>query len=177
MELTQTQISEMNTRPLDGVDTVIIHHSVADKTLDISQISAMEIASQGFVCVGYHAYTKCVDVAGDKWVVQQGRPITCVPAAALDYNTRSYDICLGGNYHPGGAPFLDTVSENALHLIAAQILNAKRKLPNLKYLIGHRDVTLKITHDSNDATACPGDRLYARLHDLRLMTGLSDFPK
>lgn len=176
MQLTQTQLNDMNHRSLDVVDTAIIHHSVAKKTLDISDVAAMEEASQGFITVGYHAYAKCVDVEKDEWVVQEGRPNDCVPAAALGYNTKSYDICIAGNYEPNvaGVP-TDNVSENALKVVAAHIAEAKTKLPNLKYLIGHRDVTNVITHDPNDATACPGDLLYARLHDLRVATGLHSY--
>lgn len=33
-------------------------------------------------------------------------------------------------------------------------------------IIGHRDVT-GIVHDSTDATDCPGDKLYARLVEIR----------
>ena len=176
MQLTQTQLTDMNHRDLDVVDTVILHHAVADPTLDISEIAAMEQKAQGFITVGYHVYVKCVDVENDQWVAQMGRPIDCVPAAALGYNTKSYDICIGGNYQPNveGVP-TNTVSENALKAAIAQILAAKGKLPNLKYLIGHRDVTDVITHDPDDATACPGDLLYARLHELRVATGLHSY--
>jgi hypothetical protein len=167
-------------RALKTVDTIIIHHSVADKTLDISQIATMEERDQGFIDVGYHVYTKCIDVQKDLWVCQQGRPIWAIPAAAYGYNTQSYDICIGGNYHPGGASFLDEVSEYALHVVAKQIEQAKTKLPNLKYLAGHRDVaTWKAEQGLNPgdySTACPGNLLYARLGILRQLTGLAVRP-
>lgn len=176
MQLTQTQLTDMEQRDTSAVDTAIVHHAVADKTLDISQIAAMEQAAQGFITVGYHAYLKCVDPVKDEWVVQEGRPLDCVPAAALGYNLKSYDICMGGNYQPNveGVP-TDAVSENALKVLIAHLHEVKAKLPALKYLIGHRDVTNVITHDPNDATACPGDLLYARLHDMRVATGLHSY--
>lgn len=180
MQLVQSVLNALGVRPLSAVDTVIIHHSVADKTLDISDIDEMEQRSQGFITVGYHCYTKCVDTKNDLWVVQQGRPIWAIPAAAYGYNTASYDICIGGNYQEGGAPFLDEVSDHALKAVAAQIAVAKKKLPNLKYLMGHRDVaTIKAKQGLNPgdySTACPGDRLYAKLHDLRVLTGLHTHP-
>ena len=179
MQLTQTQLTEMNTRGLTIVDGIIIHHSVADKTLDISEIAAMEQASQGFITVGYHCYLKCVDVEKDEWVAQMGRPIEYVPAAALGYNTRSIDICFGGNYHPGGASFLDKVSPNAIKVAVAFIETCKRKCPNIKYLDGHRDVATWLDilkqeglSPSDVSTACPGDLLYQQLHQLRVDTGL-----
>jgi hypothetical protein len=176
MQLTQTQISEMTTRDPSVVDTIIIHHAVADPTLDISQIAAMEEAAQDFITVGYHEYLKLVDPANDQWVAQMGRLINEVPAAALDYNTKSYDICVGGNYEPNveGVP-TNQVSPNALKLVIARVQAVKAKLPNLKYLIGHRDVANVITHNPNDATACPGDLLYAQLWQLRQATGLHSY--
>ena len=182
MQFTDSQLDDFGTRQLDVVDTVIIHHSVYAKTADITEIDVMERRSQGFVAVGYHAYAKCVSVNGDSWVVQNGRPIWAVPAAAYGMNTDSYDICIGGNYQPGVAGIeLDDVSEHALTVVAARIAEAKAKLPNLKYLIGHRDVaTIKAKAGLNPgdySTACPGDRLYERLHDLRVMTGLANRPE
>lgn len=183
MLITQDQLTEMRHRDLSIVDGAILHHSDADKTLDITEIAAMEKKDQDFVTVGYHAYVKCVDVDKDLWVVQIGRPIDVVPAAALGYNSRSIDICIGGNYHPGAQSWTDTVSDRALHAAAAWILEAKRKLPNLKYLDGHRDVATwhsilaaENMTPTDVATACPGDRLYARLHDLRVLTGLHTRP-
>ena len=184
MQLTQTQLSDMNHRDISGADTVIIHHSVAAKTLDISEISAMEQASQGFIVVGYHAYVKCVDVARDLWVVQIGRPLDCVPAAAYGYNTASIDICIGGNYQPDvpGVP-TDAVSETSVKAACAWILEAKTKLPNLKYLAGHRDVetwTAVLAAEgytpADVATACPGQRLYDQLWHLRDLTSLHSHP-
>lgn len=180
MNIPRSIAAMLGVRSLKAVDTIIIHHSVAEKTLDISEIAQEEETSQGFLSIGYHVYTKCIDVEKDLWVCQQGRPIWAIPAAAYGYNTQSYDICIGGNYHPGGAPFLDDVSAYALHVVAKQIELAKSKLPNLKYLAGHRDVaTWKAKQGLNPgdySTACPGDRLYARLDDLRKMTGLAVHP-
>lgn len=185
MQLTQTQIAEMNHRDLSVVDGIILHHSVFAKTADISEVAAMEEKSQGFITVGYHAYVKCVDPDKDEWVVQIGRPIDCVPAAAYGYNTRSVDICIGGNYEPNvpGVP-TDAVSENALKAAAAWISEVREKCTNVKYLDGHRDVekwTSILAAEgytpADVATACPGDLLYARLHDLRVLTGLHQRPQ
>lgn len=181
MILTKSILNALGVRPLYSVDTVIIHHTVAPKTDDISTLAQMEEVSQNFITIGYHAYAKCIDPDKDIWVMQQGRPIWAVPAAAYGMNVDSYDISIGGNYQPGGASFLDTPSDHALRVVAAQILLAKKKLPNLKYLMGHRDVaTIKQKQGLDPAdysTACPGDLLYAKLHDLRVMTGLHTRPE
>jgi hypothetical protein len=159
------------------ITCIVIHHSVAKPTLDIEEIAVEEIASQGFVTVGYNAYVKD---AGISWVVQIGRPIDKLPAAQYGMNEEGYAICLGGNYHPGGASFVTPVSQNALNLIALHIKAVKAKAPNLKYLIGHRDVATIKQHlgqnPSEFSTACPGDLLYAKLDDLRAATGLAKWP-
>jgi hypothetical protein len=184
MQLTQTQLADMNHRDLAVVDCVIIHHSVGAQTMDIADVAAEEEADQHFITVGYHAYVKLVDEAHDLWAVQIGRPIEDVPAAALGYNTRSIDICIGGNYEPN-VPNIATnnVSENALQAAIGWITGAKTKLPNLKYLAGHRDVATwteilaaEGETPADVSTACPGQILYDRLHDLRVATGLATRP-
>ena len=182
MQFTDQQLDDFGTRDLSTVDTVIIHHSVYRPTADIAEIDVMERASQGFVAVGYHGYAKLADPSTDAWVLQTGRPIWAVPAAAYGMNVNSYDLCIGGNYEPGVAGIdTNSVSSNALHVVAQRIYEAKAKLPNLKWLIGHRDVaTIKAKAGLDPAdfsTACPGDLLYARLHDLRAMTALANRPE
>lgn len=174
MFIDETLISK---RPLADVNVVIIHHTVAAQTLDITDIAREEIADQGFITVGYHELCKRTPTG---WVMQSGRAINDIPAAAYGMNENSYDIALGGNYHPGvvGVP-QDPVDPKALDVIVKQILAAKSKLPNLKMLIGHRDVaTIMAKRGLNPgdySTACPGDGMYAQLHYLRERTGLANW--
>jgi len=166
------------------VTTIFIHHSDALPTLDIVDLTVMEEASQGFKTIGYNYYVKCLSVANDLWTGQVGRPLEDIPAAQYGMNTQGYAICIGGCYEPGAAPFNTAVSDHALKIAAAQILLVKSKCPNLKYLQGHRDVKplmMQADHWLTDSeasadygTACPGDSLYARLDDLRKLTGLGN---
>jgi len=158
------------------ITCVFIHHTVMHKTADADDVRRVE----PFYTIGYNSYVKCVDVENDLWVVQQGRPLNRIPAAQYGMNTQGYAISIGGNYQPGAVSWLDTVSPNALHAAAAQIILVKKKCPNLKYLLGHRDVaTIKAKEGLNPgdyATSCPGENLYSRLDDLRKMVGLSKYP-
>jgi hypothetical protein len=171
-------IDKLADRAISDITCIVIHHSVAQPTLDIEEISAEEIASQGFICVGYNGYVK--KTGEDSWLLQEGRPIDKLPAAQYGMNTEGYAICLGGNFEPGAAPFLTVVTQNALDTIIDHIKQVKLKAPNLKYLIGHEDVaTIKQHQGLNPgdySTACPGKNLYAKLDAIRLATGLLRYP-
>lgn len=180
MQITPAQQAAMEHRPNGDVRYYIVHHSDGAKTTDISQIAAMEKTRLGAVTVGYHAYVR-KNPTTHLWEIQEGRTIDDVPAAAYGLNEPSYDICIAGNYHPGETALpLDTLEQDALDLVIARALAVKRKCPGLQFLIGHRDVaTIKQKQglDPADyATACPGDVLYARMHDLRVATGLHTPP-
>lgn len=172
MLLPQSVLDRMTDRDPSLVTCLVIHHTAGnDMNEDIAQIAAEEQRTFGFVTVGYHFV-----VHGDG-KIQVGRPINKLPAANLGMNTESVAISLDGNYHPPDRNYIGEVpTVHALHSVATVILHwVKPKCPNMKYLIGHRDVAI-IKNDSNDATACPGDLLYAKLHDLRVSTGLANHP-
>lgn len=180
----QVPTDELTDRAPSLIEYIVIHHSVAAQTIDIEDIARMEEAAQGFVTVGYNCYLKKIDHG---WVLQEGRPLDKLPAAQYGMNEVGYAICIGGNYQPDVANVpTNTVDEDALHLAVQRILQVKKKAPNLKYLIGHRDVEIiKGKQDGDDpafaaheyGTSCPGDALYARLHDLRILTGLKSPPE
>lgn len=176
MKITQTEQAEMAHRDPAAILYFIVHHSVAAPTLDITEISQMEQLSQGFVVVGYHAY--CKKLADGSWVIQEGRTMDDIPAAAYGLNEPSYDLCVGGNYEPSvpGVP-TNAIEDAVLNLVVERIKLVKSKCKNLRYLIGHRDVATIMENRGKDpanyATACPGDLLYAHLQELRNRTDLS----
>jgi N-acetyl-anhydromuramyl-L-alanine amidase AmpD len=166
--LNPTILHELTDRSLDVVEYVVIHHTAdTDMNKDIAEIAREEVGSMGFLTVGYHA------VIHANGVVQFGRPIGKVPAANLGMNTVSYAISLEGNFEEGDKGYIgekptEAQIQSAIHLIEL----VKGRLPNLKFLIGHRDVDRIMDGHGAYATACPGNLLYARLHDLRLATKL-----
>ena len=173
MQVPQNQLDH---RPIDDIKYFVIHHSVTAQDLDITQIASMEKASQGFVTVGYHCIVR-MNPATHKWEIQEGRTLDDVPAAAYGLNEPSYDLCLLGNYQPDvpGIP-TNQVPAEALPIIIEHINFVKGKCQNLQYLIGHRDVAAMMAKrgldPGNYSTDCPGDLLYAQMHDLRVATGL-----
>lgn len=174
-------INELAPRDPKSITHFVIHHSVASPSLDIEQIAAIDINSQGFVTVGYNAYMKIVN---DKPILQFGRPINTLPAAQYGMNTQGYALCIGGNYQPN-VPHVptNTLSDELWAKIEPVILQlitqVKSKAPNLKHLIGHRDVATIMVQNNPHAnpeeysTLCPGDILYAKLDELRVKSGLT----
>jgi hypothetical protein len=172
MIIPQATLDQLTDRSLAAVQYLVVHHTADnDQAQDAADIAREEIASMGFATIGYHA------VIWKDGKVQFGRPIGKVPAANLGLNTVSYAISLEGNFHPPDAGYRGEVpSDEQIDSLLSLIELVKTKLPNLQFLIGHRDVA-KIVDDPNDATACPGDLLYAKLHDLRVSTGLHSPPQ
>jgi len=173
MLLTPELLARLTDRDIAQIEYFVVHHTAdPDQVQDIAEIAAEEIASQGFSTVGYHA------VIWKTGEVQEGRPIGKVPAANLGLNTLSYAASLEGNFQPGSPGYSGEVpSAEALAALVERIELVKSKCPNLKYLIGHRDVAaiaVRLEGGSlgDYATACPGDDLYSHLHDLRVATGL-----
>lgn len=168
MEIPQAVLDRMTDRDAAAVvDTLVVHHTADnDQDQDIADIAREEMADQDFVTVGYHAVIK------KDGTIQYGRPIDKVPAAALDYNTRSVDVALEGNFHPSDANYIgEKPSDAQIHALIGYVRNVLHKCPRLSKLIGHRDVA-RLANDRSVATACPGDLLYNRLHDVRVATGL-----
>ncbi len=167
MEFTQEQLNRMTDRDLSVVAYVVIHHT-ADSSVnkDIAEIAREEIADQNFISVGYHA------VIQGSGAVQYGRPITKVPAANLGMNTVSYAIALEGNFQPGSPGYTGEKPTKAqLTALVALIEGVKPKLLNLRFLIGHNDVS-RLTGTPDNATACPGRDLISLLPSVRARTGL-----
>lgn len=178
MQFTQAQLDAMTDRELTEVEYFVVHHTAdPDENKDVAEIAREEVAAMHFLTVGYHAV-----IHGDG-TVQYGRPIGKVPAANTSVNapnpanrsmnTLSYAVALEGNFQPGSPGYCGEKPTKAqLDALVALIKNAKAKLPNAKYLIGHRDVA-RIMASPSDATACPGDDLYGLLHGVRIATGLA----
>jgi hypothetical protein len=178
MIIPQDVLDQMDTRRITEITSTFIHHSDADPTIDIEDIAKMEEASQGFLAIGYNAYVKKISPA--EWVVQIGRPLEYIPAAQYGMNTEGYAICIGGRYQPGASAVTDDVDPLALHVAMLHIRMVMKKVPTMRYLLGHRDVATIMAARGDDpgnySTACPGDLLYAKLDDLRIETGLLKYP-
>jgi hypothetical protein len=169
-------LAQLEVRKPTDVIGACIHHTVTLKTVTAEQIAAME----PFTTIGYNCLIrKTDDTVSGMWEIQEGRPALYVPAAQYGLNVEYYAIAVAGQYQPDAASWTDEVEEGALDLIVQRIHQLREHYGGtmpLQYLIGHRDVaTIKARAGGNPAdfsTLCPGDRLAARLDDLRIRTGL-----
>jgi hypothetical protein len=134
---------------------IIVHHTDGPQEQDVDAIEQEHLA-EGWSGIGYTEVIK-----GDGTVVQ-GRPDDAICAAALGLNYCSLNISLEGDFQS---------TESSEKPTDAQIDSLKQRLTyylsrySQAKIIGHRDVA-GIVGDSNDATACPGDVLYAMLPDI-----------
>jgi hypothetical protein len=172
-------LDQLTDRDPERIEYFVVHHSVADPATSIEDLAKAEISSQGFVTIGYNAVI--VKERGG-WKIHEGRPLNKLPAAQFGLNEQGYAVCVGGNYHPNveNVP-TNAVDPAALAVLVDRINAVKRKAPNLRFLIAHRDVaTIKAKHGgraSDFSTACCGDGLYAHMDALRAATGLAKPPE
>lgn len=129
-------------------DAIIIHH-VGNTNADVSaaRIHEWHLAN-GWAGIGYHF------VIRKNGNIEQGRPMDAVGAHCYGENSHTVGINLVGN-------FMDYQPETAQMASGARLIAALCKAyklePSANTVFGHRDF---------NATACPGDNLYARLPEL-----------
>ena len=150
---------DMLTRDLHTVTDLIIHHSAGALSETPEQIDAQH-RSQGWSGIGYHF------VITPDGQIYQGRPMTAVPAAAQDDNSKSVDICLIGDFQSDDAGFTGEPTAAQLDALLDLSVFVHQKRPNIVRTIGHRDVAC-LFDDPSVATACPGDDLYAHIPGLK----------
>lgn len=135
----------------------VIHHTTGGQMQDTQEIwdEHINIGDNG---IAYHYVIK-----GDGKVVR-GRPRDTVGAHAHGVNFESLGIVLEGNFQTG--------QDNYVTPTEKQINSLKELLGELYSIygrdvktIGHSDVA-DISGNPNDATACPGDTMYAQLPEI-----------
>lgn len=143
------------------VSKVFIHHTVTSAvTRSVSQEKAhmrelQQIAfSRGFSDI---SYSFIVFPSGRMY---EGRGWGVAGAHTLDHNSTAYGIALVGNFE------LYAPTDAALKAAARIIKKGRRaswiRPANQTQILGHRD-------SSSASTACPGKRLYSRLHYIKAM--------
>ena len=108
-------------------------------------------------------------VIGEDGTVYQGRPLEMVPAAAEDDNTASVDVSLTGNFQSDDPGYTGPPTTAQIQSLKDLCVFAHQKIPTIARIIGHRDVA-QMKGDPSVATACPGDKLYALLPEIRAYT-------
>ena len=139
----------------DAPRRIYLHHTVTPFRDALSpearmrQIQAYHMDTQGWCDIGYH-YVVSPD--GRIW---QGRPENRLGTHVANHNTNSTGISFMGNYmedHPTDRQLANT----------GRLVRWLRDTYGVaRDLIGHRDT---------NATACPGDHLYAKIGDIERLS-------
>jgi hypothetical protein len=134
---------------------IVVHHTACTNQMeDVNDIEKEHLA-EGWAGIGYHRVIK-----GDGTTVQ-GRPDKAVGAHAYRLNYCSVGISLEGWFHP---PYNEQPTPAQIQALKDNLKDLLAMFPDCK-IIGHRDVA-GIVKNSDAATACPGDILYAMLPDI-----------
>lgn len=128
---------EYNTRSLDSVSDLVIHHTVSPDDRTSAQIAAYHVNGRGWPGIGYHY------VIGGDGTIELVNYLDTISYHAAGANAYSVGIALKGN-------FTDTPPSKAqLQATGWLVDELKRELP-IVIALGHKEV-------AGSATACPGD--------------------
>lgn len=138
--LPQHRGDRYRTRPLDGVDTVTVHHTVSSS--GPHAIALYHINHNEWPGIGYH-----FTISADGTISQTNELTT---ESYHDRNNRSsIGVAFIGDFRTA-AP-----TDDALRAGRALIAWLREQVPTITQVVGHRD-------RPTNSTACPGDAL----HDL-----------
>lgn len=131
-------------------EKIVIHHTGnhADDDLSAAEIHRRHL-NQGWAGIGYHF------VVRKDGSVERGRPLDCIGCHAYGYNYCSIGIHVCGNFEIA-EPAQEQL--NLLPMLIADLCDAYGLNASDDIVIGHRDLM---------ATACPGEKLYQKLQDIR----------
>lgn len=130
---------------------IIIHHTGLPKDRDMTaaEIHMLHRDRLGWAGIGYHY------VIRKNGMIERGRGWNMVGAHAAENNKDSVGIALAGNFCIGSPT---PAQINSLVSLLVTLCGVYQLVPDELSVIGHRDV---------NATACPGDMLYAMLPQIR----------
>lgn len=133
---------------------IIVHHSAIGGT---DSVTAADIHREhqrlGWSGIGYHMF---IHKSG---LIETGRPLDDIGAHTYHYNNTSIGICLSGNFDEEMPTDMQIASTTKLIGLLCQMYSLN---PTEDTIFGHRDF---------NATACPGENLYADLSYLRQNAG------
>lgn len=128
---------------------IIVHHSATTgDDVSAADIHRMHLQN-GWSGIGYHMFIR------KSGLIETGRPLADIGAHTYRYNNNSIGICLAGNFNNEMPTDMQLASAGKLIGLLCQMYNLR---PNESTIFGHRDF---------NATACPGENLYADLYYLR----------
>jgi len=137
-ELTTHSTKQYNTRSLDSITDLVIHHTVSPDDRTSESIAAYHVNSKGWPGIGYHY------VIGADGTIEQVNELETVSYHASDVNGYSVGIALKGDFtelYP---------TDEQLAAAAWLVEYLIDTLPFAEVVYGHREAV-------GAATACPGD--------------------
>lgn len=154
--------SAMASRAISGITDLIIHHTAGALTQTPLDIDA-EHRAIGDAGIAYNF------VITPDGKIYMGRPAMYVPAATFGRNTESINVVLVGDFQSDDKFYTGEPTEAALDSLKSLAVYLHKLYPSIVRTIGHRDVApMFYPSDEGDySTACPGDKLYAHLPDIK----------
>lgn len=131
------------TRPLTGITTLTIHHTVSPPDRSIESIASYHVNSNGWPGIGYHFVIKDTGIIYQTNYLETKSYHAGSYAAPGDENAVSVGVTLQGDFTNAPPPQaqLDAARELVAHL--------KSVLPSVTAVLGHRQMP-------GASTACPG---------------------
>jgi N-acetylmuramoyl-L-alanine amidase len=137
-----------------STDYFVIHHAASAGDISAADIH-QEHQALGWAGCGYHYVIRY------SGAIERGRPRDTVGAHAYGVNECSVGVVLAGNFM-AAEPTAEQM--NSLAILLADLCDIYGLKP--VNIIGHREVA-DLVHDPTDATDCPGDRLYAKMDEIK----------
>ena len=132
---------------------IIVHHSATSgDDISAADIHRMHLQN-GWSGIGYHMFIR------KSGLIETGRPLEDMGAHTYQHNRNSIGICLSGNFNDEMPTDMQITSASKLIGLLCQMYSLS---PDEYTIFGHRDF---------NATACPGENLYANLPYLRELAG------
>lgn len=135
---------QYDTRPIDGITHIIIHHS-ATKGQTIRSIAEFHVSARGWPAIAYHF---AVGYDGKIFILHD---IDEKTFHAQGWNTKAVGVCLIGNYQDREVP------PEVIHSCERLVLML-REAYDIPYVLFHRDTK---------PTACPGSHAVEALQFLK----------
>lgn len=135
---------KISKRPIDVVDTIVIHHSAGAFTSQ-EQLVKDHIIKENWSCIGYHYLIK------KSTICQQLNSLDTITPGATGHNLRSIHICVEGNYE------IESVDKMVLEVLIWLVKELK-EIYDIRHIKCHGEV---------GKTLCCGRFLISQVDRLR----------
>jgi hypothetical protein len=150
--------SPFTPRDVSKIVDFVVHHSAGPLGQTIAQIDAFERSRTPPDIFMPYTWLIRLNDGGGAASIYSGRPVDVESAATYGDNMTSVAVCMIGDFQSDDAGYTGPPPQPMIDALIALRVYAQAIIPSLSRTIGHRDI---------DPDACPGDRLYALLPEIR----------